>query len=297
MHVDNEEQLFLTVQTLKFQGENEKRNRPRTSFKYKHLPNNLKHRMFIKQIITEQQLYDDEKSSQVTCYYFDDYIKYLYHNDKSRPASGMSTIFLHELINKFTENKDTKTNIPLYCLKNNNKSNKMEHQRKQTCKKSIKNHDEKNHGQVEGHESDIEDTKISFKKSGNRKSLTISRSQSPETIQVIRVDVVCNYRSNTSISDYADDKKENELQDKEPEQKKECFNIKNNSYAAKYQLTHTVKTIDQHLYGGSKVTLLCKTFKLSERSNNIFVKYKSPERKFPKQAFSKNVIPKHKTKK
>ncbi|KAJ0183706.1 hypothetical protein K1T71_000129 [Dendrolimus kikuchii] len=278
------EELFLTVQTLKFQGDIEQRKRPRTSFKYKTLPNNGKHRMFIKQVINDREHNDEEKSSQLTCYYFDDYIKYLFHNDKSRPASGTSSIFLQGLNNKLTENKDAEVNIPNY-VENIKKSKKIEAKIKQISKKTIKNRDDK----IEESESDIEDTQITYKKSGKRKSLTISRTQSPETVQIIRVDVVCNYRSISPISDYTDDIKENEPSPKEPEPKKDSFNIKDNHYAAKYQLTKTIKTLDENLYGGAKVTLLCKTFKLSERGK-IFVKCKNPERRFSKNALPKNIM-------
>lgn len=254
--------LFLSVQNLKFLGD-EQRKRSRTSFKYKTLMGHNKHRMFVKQIVEDQDLSEDDRSSQLTCYYFDDYAKYINNADRSRPSSGKSSIFLQGITSKLKENKavqvDTtktmvskKTRIVEQKFKNSHKPGDI--QDEFTCEK----------------DSNIDDTKIAFHKSGKRKSLTITRVPSPETVQVIRVDVVCNYSSSSTMSDYDENKKQTQTDSgKLIENKLENFNIRNNHYANKYLLMNTIKTLDENVSGGAKVTLLCKTFRLSDRGKGM----------------------------
>ncbi|KAG6465523.1 uncharacterized protein LOC115453905 [Manduca sexta] len=250
------EDLYLTVQTLKFQGDVELIRRPRTSFKYKTLTDNDKHRMFVKQVVHEDE--DADRSSQLTCYYFDDYVKYLFNNDRSRPTSGKSTLFLRELSNKFEENKAIQ-------VESSNETNKKlrnaETKTKTFIKKIAKESNVDNKNIV-----DMKDAKIMYRKAGKRKSLTISRAQSPETVQVIRVDVVCNYHGGSVLSDYEESKRSSDTHFDKSAGKIDSINIKNSSFANKYLLTNTIKSLDENLSGGAKVTLLCKTFKLSDRS-------------------------------
>lgn len=250
--------LFLSVQNLKFLGD-EQRQRSRTNFKYKTLKGHNKHRMFVKQIVEDQELPEDDRSSQLTCYYYDDYAKYITNTDRSRPSTGKSSIFLQGTTTKFRENKavqvdTTKTMISKKTIleqKLNNSHKPEEIQGEITCE----------------NDSNIEDTKISFHKSGKRKSLTITRVPSPETVQVIRVDVVCNYSTSSIMSDYDENKKQTQTDcDKLISNKLENFNIRNNHYANKYLLMNTIKTLDENVSGGAKVTLLCKTFRLTDRA-------------------------------
>ncbi|XP_028042928.1 uncharacterized protein LOC114252594 [Bombyx mandarina] len=254
-HRDNED-LYLSVQTLKFQGDVEQQKRPKTSFKYKTLSDNKKHRMFVKQMV--QNDFDDSgRSSQHTCYYFDDYAKYLFSNERSRPNSGKSSLFLQGLSGNYREQKEIRVNDS--DRKCRSVGSRFKSIFKRNTKHNFDNTDDKS--EID----DIQDAKIKFEKSGTRKSLTISRTQSPETFQIIRVDVVCNY-SNPILLDQEDEKNitENHL---ESVTESKLDNFKNSHFATKYLLTKTVKTLDEHLSGGAKVTLLCKTFKLSERNN------------------------------
>ncbi|XP_026314011.1 uncharacterized protein LOC113225797 [Hyposmocoma kahamanoa] len=258
--------LFLSVQNLKFLGD-EQRKRSRTSFKYKTLMGHNTHRMFVKQIVEDQDLSEDGRSSQQTCYYFDDYAKYVTNTDRSRPSSGKSSIFLQGITTKFKQNKavqvDTtktmvskKTPIVEQKLKNSHKPGGIHNEvtSKVTCEK----------------DSNIDDTKIAFHKSGKRKSLTITRVPSPETVQVIRVDVVCNFSNSSTMSDYDENKKQTQTDsDKLIENKFENFNIRNNHYANKYLLMNTIKTLDENVSAGAKVTLLCKTFRLTDRGKGM----------------------------
>ncbi|XP_045531535.1 uncharacterized protein LOC123718789 [Pieris brassicae] len=231
--------LYLSVQNLQFQGVEQQTKRPRTSFKYKTLPSQ-QHRMFVKELV-EDNLYDGDRCSELTCYFYDDYAKYLMNNDRSRPSSGKSSIFQFDAIEKPKENV-AKNKVRTKTLK----TGKSESNKKKP--NEILNGDKK----------DLElrdnDTKISYHKSGKRKSLTISRADSPATLQVIRVDVVCNYCT-SSISDYEDTKQTTN----------EKVTKGDSHFANKYLLTNTVKTLDENA-GGARVTLLCKTFKLADRS-------------------------------
>ncbi|XP_047524612.1 uncharacterized protein LOC125062617 [Pieris napi] len=236
--------LYLSVQNLQFQGVEQQRKRPRTSFKYKTLPSR-QHRMFVKELV-EDNLYEGGRCSELTCYYYDDYAKYLINNDRSRPSSGKSSIFLFDAIEKPKENV-AKNKVRTKALK----TAKSESNKKKP--NEILNGDKKD---LEPHDKD---TKISYHKSGKRKSLTISRADSPATLQVIRVDVVCNYCT-SSISDYEDTK-----QTKSQDITNEKVAKGDSHFANKYLLTNTVKTLDENA-GGARVTLLCKTFKLADRS-------------------------------
>lgn len=260
------EDLFLSVQNLKFLGDDQQKKRSRTSFKFKTLMGHNKHRMFVKQIVEDQELSEDDCSSQLTCYYFDDYAKYIINTDRSRPSTGKSSIFFQGITTKSKENKavqvdaaktgvSKKTRILEPKLNNSHKHQEIKvNQDEYTSEKDL----------------NIEDTKIAFHKSGKRKSLTISRVPSPETVQVIRVDVVCNYSSSSTMSDYEDNKKQTQTDsDQTIDNKLESFNIRNNRYANKYLLTNTVKTLDENVSGGAKVTLLCKTFRLTDRGKGI----------------------------
>lgn len=257
--------MVLTVQTLKFTGDVDQTIRPRTSFKYKKNTDGNKHRMFVKQAISDNES-DDDRASQLTYYYFDEYIKYLYNTDRSRPASRTSSVFLrgyNKEKHKKEDNKPTPLEINTDETKKLRKNeSKIKNNAKKLAKRQIRD-------EIRDVAETIENTKITYQKSGKRKSLTISQTQSPETVQVIRVDVVCNYTN--SSSDY-EDKKEN------PAERLETFRenaiIKNDIYATRYSnhlasrylLTNSIKSVDENLPGGSKVTLLCKTFKLSDRN-------------------------------
>ncbi|CAH0578261.1 unnamed protein product [Chrysodeixis includens] len=258
---DNED-MVLTVQTLKFQGDVEQTKRPRTSFKYKKATDGNKHRMFLKQTVTEHDLSDDDRSSQLT-YYFDDYVKYLYNNDRSRPTSSKSSIFLRGFSpDKPRENKAIQVEINTNETKNTRKpESKNKTITKKLPKRQIKD-------ELRDVSDTIENTKVTYQKSGKRKSLTISRNQSPETVQVIRVDVVCNNNS-SSTSDYDDKKLESSSNRSDMNLENMTHNYftnKYNHFANRYLLTNTIKSLDESLSGGAKVTLLCKTFKLSDRA-------------------------------
>lgn len=207
--------------------------------------------MFVKQAI-DNEYSDDGRSSQLTCYYFDDYVKYLYNNDKSRPNSGKSSIFLQGLSNK-RENKATQ--VESEQTGGNKISQKHDSKHKSFLKKSHKQEifDEISDG-------DVEDTKISYSNSGKRKSLTISRTQSPETVHVIRVDVVCNHSGTSARSGYEEKKL-----DCSSDIDFENITAKGSHFSDKYLLTNTIKKLDESL-SGAKVTLLCKTFKLTARA-------------------------------
>ncbi|XP_063893060.1 uncharacterized protein LOC110372479 [Helicoverpa armigera] len=289
VRAQDSDDMVLTVQTLKFQGDVDQTTRPRTSFKYKKNTDVNKHRMFVKQAVSENELTDDDRSSQLTYYYFDEYLKYLYNTDRSRPTSAKSSIFLKGY-SKERENKATQVEINM-----DDKKNRKEPKIKTNPKKSPKLQMKE---EIRDVPETIENTKITYQKTGKRKSLTISRAQSPETVQVIRVDVVCNYSNSTS--DY-DDNKKAECSTDRSEKFRDDSVLKNsyfankysNHFATKYLLTNTVKSLDENLSGGSKVTLLCKTFKLSDR--NITEK---PEqtRKFTRKNKKNNKIRSNKIK-
>lgn len=254
--------MFLSVQTLQFQGNVELPKRSRNGFKYKSPSGRDTHRMFVKQAISDEDCSDDGRSSQLTSYYFDDYVKYLFNNDKSRPTSGKSSIFLQSLSNK-KENKATQVD------ENQGDGSK------QTChgingsiSKSFQNkYSKKDIKSVcKSNEADTENTKIFFHNDGRRKSLTISRTESPETMQVIRVDVVRNNSHNSSVmSDFADKRSKCNATDSLESIDLNHIDMKKPHFTNKYLLTNAIKALDENC-GGEKVTLLCKTFKLSERS-------------------------------
>lgn len=217
--------------------------------------------MFVKQVVTNPEPADEDRTSQLSCYYFNDYAKYLTHSDRSRSSSGKSTIGLQGLSANCKENKTVQVDIaksrdskqPSKGAKGNSQRIDTQSQLKD-CEEELQN-------------TSIQNTKITFQKSGNRKSLTISRAQSPETVQIIRVDVVCNYSTSSTLSDY-DDKKPSQSDiikiDKIIDSRKE--NVRNSHFGQKYLLTNAIKTLDENVSGGAKVTLLCKTFTLSDRT-------------------------------
>lgn len=261
------EDLVLTVQTLQFQGDVDQMKRPRTSFKYKTITDGNKHRMFVKEVVTETDFGDEDRSSQLTCYYFDDYVKYLCNSDRSRPASSKSSLFLKGISSHYKEHKATQVDInqpePFKIIQKIEP--KIKTLNKSSPKQEFKDEVRPIPEQVQ---ETIENTKIAYQKSGKRKSLTISRTQSPETVQVIRVDVVCNNATSSKLPNYEETKKaDNSSEISIP--KVENINMKNNHFAHKYLLTNSIKTLDESLSGGSKVTLLCKTFKLSDRSPKL----------------------------
>ncbi|XP_045458434.1 uncharacterized protein LOC123668785 [Melitaea cinxia] len=249
--------LFLSVQNLRFQGEVEQNRRPRTSFKYKILPDSRKHRMFVKQTVEDSYL--SEARSSVLSDYDYNYTKYLLNNDQSRPSSSKSSIILYYLNNKFKENKATQVDI-----KNSNVKKKPINEKLKKIKKCDIKPDLTKDIKLTEIENNTVDTKITYRKRGKRKSLTISRTDCPATVQVIRVDVVCNYSSSSTMSDYDECRKEAtpaEQEDKENKMVKPNLS----HFDKKYVLTNTVKTLDENVTG-AKVTLMCKTFKLTERS-------------------------------
>lgn len=259
---EDTDDLFLSVQNLKFLGD-EKRNRSRTSCKYKTLMGHNKHRMFVKQIVEDQDLSEDDRSSQLTCYYFDDYAKYITNTDRSRPSTGKSSAFLQGITTTFKENKAVQVDTTKTMV---SKNTRILEQKLKISHKPVEGQDEVTCEK----DANIDNTKIAFHKSGKRKSLIITRVPSPETVQVIRVDVVCNYSSSSVMSDYNENQKQTQTDsDKLTDNKLENSNIRNNHYANKYLLMNTIKTLDENVSGGSKVTLLCKTFRLSDRGRGM----------------------------
>ncbi|XP_053624183.1 uncharacterized protein LOC128683035 [Plodia interpunctella] len=251
--IDDQDDIYLTVQNLKFQGEVQDNKRPRTSFKYRLPPDSNRHRMFIKQVVEDIEA-EDDLSSQLTSYYFDDYVKYILSNDRSRPSSSKSSIFLDTIVNG-KESKAVQVEG-----KPHREFAKMKN--KKVVKNTTETNEEITDNDIDTAKGDsIHDAKVSYHKSGKRKSLTISRVPSPETVQVIRVDVVCNYSTSSILSDYDDKKFDNT---RKPD-KIEDIKLKGPHFSNKYLLTNTVKTLDENVSGGAKVTLLCKTFKLSDR--------------------------------
>lgn len=258
------EDLFLSVQNLKFNGDVQERKRPKTCFKYKALSDGKKHRMFVKQLIEDEENDVDESSSQLTCYYFDDYVKYILNNELSAPISDKSSVLFYSLNKKVKENKAVQVESRRQGL-DSRKYQKFDGATKNNC--IIKNIKET----VKEEPPDLtsEDTKVVYHKSGKRKCLTISRAQSPETVQVIRVDVVCNYTRSSTISELDDNKRQNDVDTQIALNPKiiNNINLKTSHFSNKYLLTNTTKTLDENVSGGAKVTLLCKTFRLSRRTN------------------------------
>ncbi|XP_047544404.1 uncharacterized protein LOC125076330 [Vanessa atalanta] len=254
------EDLFLTVQNLQFQGDVDQRRRSRTSFKYKTLTDSQKHRMFVKQVIDDSYQTDVARSS-ILSDYAENYTKYFSNNDQSRPSSSKSSIILYSLNNKCKENKSTQVDLRNGQVKKKTKFEKIKSLKKRDLKSTI--NEELNQNQCDNNSAD---TKITYHRNGKRKSLTISRADSPATVQVIRVDVVCNYSCSSTISDYDESKKELSTIDTEQDDKEnQMVKSKRSYYPKKYVLTNTVKTLDENVSGG-KVTLLCKTFKLTDRA-------------------------------
>ncbi|XP_050683615.1 uncharacterized protein LOC126978663 isoform X2 [Leptidea sinapis] len=237
--------LFLSVQNLQFQGEAQQSKRPRTSFKYKTLLNKQKHRMFVKELIEEVHN-EPGRTSELT-YYFDDYAKYLDRSGNSSEKSSLINVTNESKTNKAiqTQFRGSDTNVQL---------KKVKKTRKRDTVPRTKKNDEIN-------DKNLEKAQISFHKHGKTKILTISRNESPSTLQVIRVDVVC-YQSGSSMSLYEDNKPVKESNDHNNNYR---IDLKHKHLANKYLLTSSVKTLDENTRG-AKVTLLCKTFKLAERS-------------------------------
>lgn len=251
--------MFLSVLNLQFHGNLAQSKRPRTGFKYKSSSINNQHRMFVKEVIdyTGHQV---EESTLTTDnnYHFDDYIKYILNkSEQSRPSSGKSSIYYgsyRKMKEKATQ-VDTDQNASRNSIKLKRVVSKKKHDKvNNTEKKDL----------IVSENVSNENTKISYHYSSKRKSLTISRTQSPETIQVIRVDVVCN--NSTASSSLSMHEGDNITDEKI---KNNNCNTRGTLFTDKYLLTNTTKTLDQNICGGSKVTLLCKTFKLANRANNI----------------------------
>ncbi|XP_026497185.2 uncharacterized protein LOC113401458 [Vanessa tameamea] len=254
------EDLFLTVQNLQFLGDVDQRRRSRTSFKYKTLTDSQKHRMFVKQVIDDSYQTDVARSS-ILSDYADNYTKYFSNNDQSRPSSSKSSIILYSLNNKYKENKSTQVDLRNGQVKKKTKFEKIKSLKKRDLKSTV--NEELKENQCDNNSAD---TKITYHRNGKRKSLTISRADSPATVQVIRVDVVCNYSCSSTMSDYDESKKELSTIDTEQDDKEnQMMKPKISHYPKKYVLTNTVKTLDENVSGG-KVTLLCKTFKLTDRA-------------------------------
>ncbi|XP_041986933.1 uncharacterized protein LOC121738764 [Aricia agestis] len=231
-------ELCLSVLNIQYQGDVQQRKRPRTSFKYKNCLHGEKHRMFVKEIVDDVELYDVERTSELTCY--GDYAKY-FQNISRRSSEGSLAC------DKQKESKSVQVNVP----KENKKPKKeTKIKRAQATKIKINN-------DVEA--SEDTDTKVSFHKYGARKSLTITRAESPETLQIIRVDVVCNHSDRSTP---ADDRKQ-----RPPAAAAGRGRGTDNKTYDKYLRCGgggVVKTLDENVSGG-KVTLLCKTFRLTDR--------------------------------
>lgn len=257
------EDMFLSVQTLQFQGNQEERQArkpPRTCFKYKALTHENRHRMFVKEIVEDPDNPEEDCSSQQNSFYLDDYVKYIMTSDRSRPSTGKSSLYLTEDI---TDSRDKATQVE---SKRSNLKNKQMNKPKIQSKKSVKLED-KEPARVFNKDNAMEGAKISYHKFGKRKSITISRAQSPETVQVIRVDVVCNYSSaGSTVSDFEDTKKHIKMEDAVASNKEiSRVGIRNTNFANKYLLTKSIKSLDENVSGGAKVTLLCKTYRLADR--------------------------------
>lgn len=239
----------------------EQNRKLRSSFKYK-TSDSQKHRMFVKQIVDEFKQNNAARSSELSDY-FDDYTKYISNNDQSRPSSGKSSIVLFCLNSKCKENKCVQVDLRSHDLRKKPKIEKNKRIPKKTSKSSLMFRNIQDN-------VNTEKTKIAFHKNGKRKSLTISRAESPATVQVIRVDVVCNYSCTSSLSDYEKNDKQSCRNGTNLDNKENQISIpfQKAGLAKKYRLTNTVKTLDENV-SGSKVTLMCKTFKLSDRQKML----------------------------
>ncbi|XP_048005880.1 uncharacterized protein LOC125241432 [Leguminivora glycinivorella] len=262
IHTQPDDDLFLTVQNIKFDGDINQTKRPKTCFKYKAIKDGQKHRMFVKQVVKEKEEYIEDSSSLLTCYYFDDYIKYILNPDQNAASSDKSST----------------------CGPNNNARNNTLLQFKSKHRTDVKTCNQINNNlqikcketqEVEEGPPDLElaETKVEYHKLGKRKCLTISRTQSPETVQVIRVDVVCHPHPLPHLRAMPLDvpapdasSKQTHLDNQGAFHSKPITNMKTNHFTNKYLLTNTTKTLDENVSGGAKVTLLCKTFRLSSRN-------------------------------
>ncbi|KAL4717465.1 hypothetical protein ACJJTC_000614 [Scirpophaga incertulas] len=255
---NKEEDLYLTIQNLKFQGNTQERKRPRIYFKYKSMTDYKKHRMFVKQAIDNCSEFEDDKLSELSNNFFDDYLKYFLNTDRSRPSSSKSTVFIQDLSNKITQkpvqiNKDKFKKSHANDIKKKTSTLKIS---KQRVKEELENNVD----------TDIMDNaKIAYNTSEKRKNLTISRIPSPETVQVIRVDVVrnCNTGSTTSNTEQNISTKNVNI----VKVSNKNTRLSDMHFSDKYLLTKTVTGVSENLSCGSKVTLLCKTFKLADRVN------------------------------
>ncbi|CAG9781781.1 unnamed protein product [Diatraea saccharalis] len=263
----DQENLYLTVQNLKFLGNVQDLKKTRTNFKYKSLNRDRSHRMFVKQVVEEDFNYEEDRSTPLVNY-FDDYVKYILSTDRSRASSSKSSI--HEQNHNFTEKSaqvDTKTKVDgAECLIKKSEMKIPDIKRGEGDIQNLKyNETDKNV---------IEDAKVAYYSTGKRKSLTISRVPSPETVQIIRVDVVCNYSTSSNISNSEEKKQQPADITKLSDRDIAKLNFKGSHFSDKYLLTNTIKGVDENLSCGSKVTLLCKTFKLSNRNKIAGKKYK-----------------------
>ncbi|KPI91838.1 hypothetical protein RR46_08264 [Papilio xuthus] len=253
--------MFLTVQTLQFKGESQQSKRQRTSFKYKTLNSGQKHRMFVKQVIDRNMgNYNVDAASELTSYYLD-YSKYFSNNARSRSSSAESRVSNQNFDKNLKRNKSIQVDSNTFEeIKQDKTSSKLEEELNNNSE--LNNKTQKNEVVINNTKED--NPKIAFHKNGKRKSITISKSESPETVQVIRVDLVCNYSSNSNTEDY--NKQNNRNQIHLLDTRSDDDNIRRKHYNSKYLLTKSVKALDENVSGGTNVTLLCKTFRLADRS-------------------------------
>lgn len=251
--------MFLSVQTLKFEGDTKEQKLPRTCFKYKALDHGNNHRMFIKEAIENYHNLEEACPSQQNSYHLDDYVKYIMSPDVSRPSTGKARLHIREDL-RYSRDKAVQVEVKLSNLKD-----KQLRKPKPKIKKSVKLEEkivprDLNKKEIDG---TMGEEKIFYHKSSKRKSITISRAQSPETVQVIRVDVVCNYsHSGSTISEHDKKNKSPEIVDVLDNSTK---GNKTTNSKHKYLLTKTVKSLDEKVSGGANVTLLCKTYRLADR--------------------------------
>ncbi|XP_068632299.1 uncharacterized protein [Battus philenor] len=262
--------VFLTVQTLQFKGELQRSKRPRTSFKYKTFTDCQRHRMFVKQVVDENSShYDGDQESELTSYFFNDYAKYFISYERSRPSS---TCEFFNIDNNCRQNKSVQVDIGCVGNKRRDKKNYVENCLKEDEKK-IKNG-------VVYNDMKVDEEKITFHKNGGRKSITISKMENPETVQVIRVDVVCNYRCSSSLSNNEENSVQtNCSQSHSKNTKKDDLYIKGMHNGNKYLLTKSIKALDEKVSSRTNVTLVCKTFTLADRSKTSIVKRSKTIRK------------------
>ncbi|CAG4962057.1 unnamed protein product [Parnassius apollo] len=263
----NVNKMFLSVQNLQFNGDFKQSKRPLTSFKFKNPVDVHKHRMFVKQVVDEANYndVDDDYASEHKCYYFSDYVKNFANNERSRLSSAKSSINLQKTDKILRENKSVQVDFKTI-TKSKHNENELTPDGIFIKDVEITGNYNATERQMENYDMNKNETKIAFYRRGKRKSITISKSESPETVQVIRVDVVCNYSCSSTMSDYDEDKKQS-IDDKTPsiDAQNVKTNIKRFNLSNKYLLTKSVKALDENVSGGANVTLLCKTFTLSNR--------------------------------